>query len=291
MADCKRVDNLKILYDMDERVEKINEAASYVKSRLGGMVPLAGIILGSGLGNLAEEIDEKIVIPYAEIPNFSKSTAVGHKGNLIAGLLSGKFVVAMQGRFHYYEGYPMEQVTLPVRVMKLLGIKYLFVSNAAGGVNFNYRRGDLMIIKDHINLLPNPLIGKNMDEFGPRFPDMTRPYDPELIRKMEVIASECNMKLHEGVYLAGTGPTYETPAEYKLYRLMGADAVGMSTIPEVIVARHCGIPVFGMSVITNEAHDDYAEDYVNDGDDVVKEANAAAERMGILFKKLVGELE
>lgn len=291
MADCKRVDNLKILYDMDERVEKINEAASYVKSRLGGMVPLAGIILGSGLGNLAEEIEEKIVIPYAEIPNFSKSTAVGHKGNLIAGLLSGKFVVAMQGRFHYYEGYPMEQVTLPVRVMKLLGIKYLFVSNAAGGVNFNYRRGDLMIIKDHINLLPNPLIGKNMDEFGPRFPDMTRPYDPELIRKMEVIASECNMKLHEGVYLAGTGPTYETPAEYKLYRLMGADAVGMSTIPEVIVARHCGIPVFGMSVITNEAHDDYAEDYVNDGDDVVKEANAAAERMGILFKKLVGELE
>ena len=291
MADCKRVDNLKILYDMDERVEKINEAASYVKSRLGGMVPLAGIILGSGLGNLAEEIEEKIVIPYAEIPNFSKSTAVGHKGNLIAGLLSGKFVVAMQGRFHYYEGYPMEQVTLPVRVMKLLGIRYLFVSNAAGGVNFNYRRGDLMIIKDHINLLPNPLIGKNMDEFGPRFPDMTRPYDPELIRKMEVIASECNMKLHEGVYLAGTGPTYETPAEYKLYRLMGADAVGMSTIPEVIVARHCGIPVFGMSVITNEAHDDYAEDYVNDGDDVVKEANAAAERMGILFKKLVGELE
>ncbi len=291
MADCKRVDNLKILYDMDERVEKINEAASYVKSRLGGMVPLAGIILGSGLGNLAEEIEEKIVIPYAEIPNFSKSTAVGHKGNLIAGLLNGKFVVAMQGRFHYYEGYPMEQVTLPVRVMKLLGIRYLFVSNAAGGVNFNYRRGDLMIIKDHINLLPNPLIGKNMDEFGPRFPDMTRPYDPELIRKMEVIASECNMKLHEGVYLAGTGPTYETPAEYKLYRLMGADAVGMSTIPEVIVARHCGIPVFGMSVITNEAHDDYAEDYVNDGDDVVKEANAAAERMGILFKKLVGELE
>lgn len=291
MADCKRVDNLKILYDMDERVEKINEAASYVKSRLGGMVPLAGIILGSGLGNLAEEIEEKIVIPYAEIPNFSKSTAVGHKGNLIAGLLNGKFVVAMQGRFHYYEGYPMEQVTLPVRVMKLLGIRYLFVSNAAGGVNFNYRRGDLMIIKDHINLLPNPLIGRNMDEFGPRFPDMTRPYDPELIRKMEVIASECNMKLHEGVYLAGTGPTYETPAEYKLYRLMGADAVGMSTIPEVIVARHCGIPVFGMSVITNEAHDDYAEDYVNDGDDVVKEANAAAERMGILFKKLVGELE
>lgn len=276
---------------MDERVEKINEAAAYVRSRLGGMVPLAGIILGSGLGNLAEEIEDKIVIPYAEIPNFSKSTAVGHKGNLIAGYLSGKYVIAMQGRFHYYEGYPMEQVTLPVRVLKVLGIKYLFVSNAAGGVNFNYRRGDLMIIKDHINLLPNPLIGKNMDEFGPRFPDMTRPYDPALIRKMEAIAAGCNMKLHEGVYLASTGPTYETPAEYKLYRLMGADAVGMSTIPEVIVARHCGIPVFGMSVITNEAHDDFAEDYVNDGDDVVKEANAAAERMGILFRKLVGELE
>lgn len=275
----------------DPRVEKIRTAAEYVAGKIGGRKPLAGIVLGSGLGKLADSIADPVVIPYREIPGFPVSTAVGHKGNFIAGTLGGKTVVAMQGRFHYYEGYSMELVTLPIRVMKVLGIEYLFVSNAAGGVNFDFKIGDLMIIRDHINLLPNPLIGKNMDEFGPRFPDMTRPYDPKLIRKMEVIASECNMKLHEGVYLAGTGPTYETPAEYKLYRLMGADAVGMSTIPEVIVARHCGIPVFGMSVITNEAHDDYAEDYVNDGDDVVKEANAAAERMGILFKKLVGELE
>lgn len=276
---------------MDERVEKICAAAAFVREKLDGKTPVAGIVLGSGLGNLADEIEQKSVIPYSDVPYFSKSTAVGHKGNLIAGFLNGKYVIAMQGRFHYYEGYSMEQVTLPIRVMSMLGIRYLFVSNAAGGVNFNYRRGDLMVIKDHINLLPNPLIGKNMDEFGPRFPDMTRPYDPLLIKKMESIAAENKIKLQKGVYLASTGPTYETPAEYKLYRLMGADAVGMSTIPEVIVARHCGIPVFGMSVITNEAHDDYADDYVNDGDDVVKEANAAAVRMGFLFKKLIGELD
>lgn len=276
---------------MDERVRKIEAAAAHVKEKLGGMAPMAGIVLGSGLGNLAEEIEQKRIVPYSEIPNFCKSTAVGHKGNLIAGYLGGKPVIAMQGRFHYYEGYTMEQVTLPVRVMSLLGIKYLFVSNAAGGVNFNYKRGDLMIIKDHINLLPNPLIGKNMERFGPRFPDMTRPYDTSLIKRMEAIAFANNIKLQKGVYLASSGPTYETPSEYRFYRLIGADAVGMSTIPEVIVARHCGIPVLGISVITNEAHDDYSEDYVNDGDDVVKEANAAAGRMGFLFKKLIGEID
>ena len=277
---------------MDERVASIYSAAEYIKGRIGAsQEPVAGIVLGSGLGKLANKIENPIVIPYKEIPHFPTSTAVGHKGNFIAGTLGGQFVVAMQGRFHYYEGYPMEYVTLPIRVMKVLGIKYLFVSNAAGGVNFNYKVGDLMIIKDHINLLPNPLIGPNMEEFGPRFPDMTRPYSPELIATVEEIADAEGIVLHRGVYLASTGPTYETPAEYKYFRTIGADAVGMSTIPEVIVARHCGIPVFGMSVITNEAHDDYAPDYVNDGDDVVRAANAAADSMSLLFEKTISKLQ
>ena len=275
---------------MDERVLRINEAAEYIKSKIGEQTPYAGIVLGSGLGKLADKIENPIVVSYRDIPNFARSTAVGHKGNFIAGYLGGKFVVAMQGRFHYYEGYPMEQVTLPIRVMKVLGIKYLFVSNAAGGVNFSFKVGDLMIIRDHINLLPNPLIGKNLEDFGPRFPDMTRPYDLSVMALAKEIAHEENITLKEGVYLASTGPTYETPAEYKYFRTIGADAVGMSTIPEVIVARHSSIPVFGISVITNEAHDDYADDYVNDGDDVVKAADAAADRMTLLFTKLIERL-
>ncbi|MEG2848729.1 MAG: purine-nucleoside phosphorylase [Bacteroidales bacterium] len=275
---------------MDERVIKIEEAANYIKARLENRAPLAGIVLGSGLGKLADKIENKIVIPYKEIPNFATSTAIGHKGNLIAGMLGGKFIIAMQGRFHYYEGYPMDLVTLPIRVLKVLGIQYLFVSNAAGGVNLNYKVGDLMVIRDHINLLPNPLIGKNMDDFGPRFSDMTRPYDLNMIKDIEAIALKKGIKLHKGVYLAGTGPTYETPAEYKYFRLIGADAVGMSTVPEVIIARHSNIPVFGMSVITNEAHDDYADNYVNDGDDVVRAANAAADKMTLLFTELISTL-
>lgn len=261
---------------MDERVLKIHKAADYISEKIGARVPLVGIVLGSGLGCLAEKIENPVVIPYKDIPGFPVSTAVGHKGNFIAGTLGGKFVVAMQGRFHYYEGYPMELVTLPIRVMKVLGISYLFVSNAAGGVNFDFKLGDMMVITDHINHLPNPLVGPNMEEFGPRFPDMTRPYDKKLIAKALEIAGELGISLRQGVYFAGTGPSYETPAEYKYFRLIGADAVGMSTIPEVIVARHSDIPVFGVSVITNEAHDDYAEDYVNDGDDVVAAADAAA---------------
>jgi purine-nucleoside phosphorylase len=275
---------------MDPRVEKIMAAADYIAAKLGGVKPFAGIILGSGLGKLADKIENKIVIPYKEIPGFPVSTAVGHKGNFIAGKLGGKDVVAMQGRFHYYEGYPMELVTLPVRVMKVLGIQYLFVSNAAGGVNFDFKVGDLMVITDHISHLPNPLIGPNMEEFGPRFPDMTRPYDPKLRRMAFEIAAGLGYGLKSGVYFASTGPTYETPAEYKYYRLIGADAVGMSTIPEVIVARHSDIPVFGMSVITNEAHDDYADDYVNDGDDVVRAADAAADRMTAIFTNLIERL-
>jgi len=275
---------------MDKRLTAIYEAADYLRERTGGFVPKVGIILGSGLGKLADSIKDPIIIPYAEIPHFSRSTALGHKGNLIFGTIAGKPVCAMQGRFHYYEGYPMEQVTLPVRVMKVLGIKYLFVSNAAGGVNLDYKVGDLMIISDHINRLPNPLVDANLDEFGPRFPDMTRPYDLNLIRKAENIAEQEGIKLFKGVYLAGTGPSYETPAEYRFFRMVGADAIGMSTIPEVIVARHSDIPVFGISVITNEAHGDFAEDFVNDGEDVVKAADAAAGTMTLLFSKLIESL-
>lgn len=275
---------------MDPRVERIMTAAEYIAQKLGGRKPVVGIVLGSGLGKLAEAIEDKTIIPYREIPGFPVSTAVGHKGNFIAGMLGGRFVVAMQGRFHYYEGYTMDLVTLPIRVMKVLGISYLFVSNAAGGVNFDFKVGDLMVITDHINHLPNPLVGPNMAEFGPRFPDMTRPYDLSLRKKASEIAERLGIVLKEGVYFAGTGPSYETPAEYKYFRLIGADAVGMSTIPEVIVARHSDIPVFGMSVITNEAHDDYAEDYFNDADDVVEAADTAADKMTMLFTELITTL-
>lgn len=275
---------------MDERIERIMKAAEYMRSRIGDRKPSVGIVLGSGLGKLADRIEAPITVPYREIPGFPVSTAIGHKGNFIFGRLGGKDVLAMQGRFHYYEGYPMELVTLPIRVMKVLGIGCLFVSNAAGGVNFDFKVGDLMVIRDHINLLPNPLVGRNLDEFGPRFPDMTRPYDPKLIEKAETVAAELGITLKKGVYLAGTGPSYETPSEYRYFRMIGADAVGMSTIPEVIVARHSSIPVFGMSVITNEAHDDYAEDYENNGDDVVAAADAAADRMSLLFARLIESL-
>ena len=265
-------------------------AAEFIAAKLDGKKPFAGIVLGSGLGKLADKIENPIVIPYKDIPGFPVSTAIGHKGNFIAGNLGGKFVVAMQGRFHYYEGYSMEAVTLPIRVMKVLGVQYLFVSNAAGGVNFDFKVGDLMVITDHISHLPNPLIGPNMAEFGPRFPDMTRPYDPKLRRMAFEIAAGLGYSLRSGVYFASSGPSYETPAEYKYYRLIGADAVGMSTIPEVVVARHSDIPVFGMSVITNEAHDDYAEDYVNDGDDVIAAADAAADKMTAIFTQLIERL-
>ena len=275
---------------MDTRAEKIYKAAEYVKEQLGGRVPPAGIVLGSGLGKLADKIENPIIVPYKNIPGFPVSTAIGHKGNFIAGMLGGKFVIAMQGRIHYYEGYTMELVTLPIRVMKVLGISYLFVSNAAGGINFDYRVGDLMIIRDHINLLPNPLIGPNLDDFGPRFPDMTHPYDKKLIAKAEEIAADAGIPLRKGVYIAGTGPSYETPSEWHFYRTIGADAVGMSTVPEVIVARHSEIPVFGMSVITNEAQKDFAEDYKNDGDDVVKAADAAADKMTYIFTKIIESL-
>ncbi len=272
---------------MDPRTEKIQGAVGCLRGRLQGRSPQVGVVLGSGLGRLAESIEDPLVVPYRDIPGFPVSTAVGHKGNFIVGTLGGKTVIAMQGRIHYYEGYGMENVVLPIRVMMGLGIRCLLVSNAAGGVSYGLHLGDLMIIQDHINLLPNPLIGPNMEAFGPRFPDMTRPYDPSLIKLARKLAAEMGIALKQGVYLGDTGPSYETPAEYKFYRTIGADAVGMSTVPEVIVARHAGIPVFGMSVITNEAHDDYSEDYENDGEDVVKAAAAAADKMTSLFIKLI----
>ena len=275
---------------MNPRIELVNRLVDVMKSRMNGLKPELGIVLGSGLGSLADEIQNPLVIPYRELPGFPVSTATGHKGNFIIGQLGGKTVIAMQGRIHYYEGYGMDLVVLPIRVMIGTGIKTLIVSNAAGGTNLSFHVGDLMIIKDHINLLPNPLIGPNLDEFGPRFPDMTRPYDPALIHLAFKLAKELGIQLQQGVYLASTGPSYETPAEYKYFRTIGADAVGMSTIPEVIAARHAGIPVFGISVITNEAHDDYADDYVNDGEDVVEAANAAAHKMSALIQRMIEKL-
>jgi len=275
---------------MDPRIEKIHTAADYVTDVLAGRKPEIGIVLGSGLGKLADQIENPLVVPYKDIPGFPVSTAIGHKGNFIVGQLGGKCIIAMQGRIHYYEGYGMDLVVLPIRVMMTVGIKKLFVSNAAGGVSFDLHIGDLMIIKDHINLLPNPLIGPNMDHLGPRFPDMTRPYDPSLIALAKQVAADQGITLKEGVYVGGTGPSYETPAEYKYFRLIGGAAVGMSTVPEVIAARHAGVPVFGISVITNEAHDDYAEDYVNDGDEVVVAANKAADKMTALIREMIERL-
>ena len=275
---------------MDARLEKIYNAADCLRDLLGERQPEIGIVLGSGLGKLADQILDPLVIPYKKVPGFPVSTAIGHKGNFIVGKLGGKCVIAMQGRIHYYEGYGMDLVVLPIWVMISVGIRKLFVSNAAGGVNYDLHVGDLMIIKDHINLLPNPLIGPNLDKLGPRFPDMTRPYDPSLIKLAESVAEEQGIVLKKGVYVGGTGPSYETPAEYKYFRLIGGDAVGMSTVPEVIAARHAGVPVFGVSVITNEAHDDYAEDYVNDGHDVVVAADAAADRMTALIREMIERL-
>lgn len=264
-----------------------DQAAEYIKTRTKYR-PTTAIILGSGLGKLADSISEADIIPYSDIPHFKASTAVGHKGNLIFGLLDRTPVMAMQGRFHYYEGYTMQEVTFPVRVMSRLGIRRLLVSNAAGGINPAFAVGDLMIITDHINFMPNPLIGKNIDEMGPRFPDMTTVYSRALRKRAHAAAAELGVTLREGVYVAETGPTYETPAEYRMFAMLGGDAVGMSTIPEVIVARHCGMEIFGMSVITNCAKD-LSESCQNDGDDVVRAADRAADTMTELFKRMVNE--
>ena len=231
-------------------LKKIKEAVAYINERITE-IPKVGIILGSGIGDLANEIDADIKISYDEIPNFPVSTVKGHLGQLIFGKLNGVDVVAMHGRFHFYEGYNMQEVTLPVRVMKLLGISSLFVSNASGGVNETFEVGDIMLITDHINLMPNPLIGANIDDHGPRFPDMSEAYDKKLLSAAKKIARHKGINYKTGVYAAVSGPTYETPAEYKYISVLGADAVGMSTVPEVIVARHMGLPVFAVSVISD----------------------------------------
>lgn len=232
-------------------LEKIKETAEYIRAQMTTQ-PHIGIILGTGLGNLATQITDRLEIPYKSIPNFPISTVEGHSGKLIIGKLGGVDVMAMQGRFHYYEGYNMKEVTFPVRVMHAVGIDTLFVSNASGGVNPDFEIGDLMIITDHINVFPeHPLRGKNYNELGPRFPDMSEAYDKQLIAKAKQIASENNIRVVEGVYVGTQGPTFETPAEYRYFRAIGGDAVGMSTVPEVIVANHAGMRVFGMSIITD----------------------------------------
>lgn len=232
-------------------LEKIKETAEYIRSQMTTQ-PHIGIILGTGLGNLAMQITDRQEIPYQSIPNFPVSTVEGHSGKLIIGKLGGVDVLAMQGRFHYYEGYNMKEVTFPVRVMHAVGIDTLFVSNASGGVNPDFEIGDLMIITDHINVFPeHPLRGKNYNELGPRFPDMSEAYDKQLIAKAKQIASANNIRVVEGVYVGTQGPTFETPAEYRYFRAIGGDAVGMSTVPEVIVANHAGMRVFGMSIITD----------------------------------------
>ncbi len=234
-------------------LEKINESAEYILKNCD-YKPNIGIVLGSGLGELGEKIEESTVIDYSDIPNFPISTVEGHKGRLIIGKLEGKNVLAMQGRFHYYEGYPIKDVTFPIRVMKAIGIETLIVTNAAGGCNINFKPGDLMIIKDHINFAGvNPLIGKNYDELGIRFLDMSRAYDRQLIQLAKNVSKEIDIDLKEGVYMWFSGPTFETPSEIKMATLLGADAVGMSTVPEVIVANHGGMRVLGISCITNMA--------------------------------------
>jgi len=257
-----------------------------VRSRIGSFDPEVGIILGTGLGDFADKIDLCCQIDYKDIPGFPVSTVQGHRGRMIFGEIEGRRVVAMQGRFHFYEGYAMTQVTLPVRVMKLLGIRYLFVSNASGGINPSFRVGDLMIITDHINLMPNPLIGPNIEELGPRFPDMHNCYDKELIARATRIAEREQIKLQYGVYVGGTGPTFETQAEYRYFKAIGGDAAGMSTVPEVIVARHMSIPVFGVSVITNCGLSEEAGDH----EDVQLQGRKAGIRMEKLFREMLKTL-
>lgn len=264
--------------------KRILETAEWLKARMTTQ-PETAIILGTGLGELAKEIDKEQVIPYTEIPHFPVSTVEGHAGCLIFGKLGGKDILAMEGRFHYYEGYDMKQVTFPIRVMRELGIKTLFVSNAAGGTNPAFEIGDLMIITDQINFMPeNPLRGANIPQ-GPRFPDMGHAYDPQLIQLADAIADEKGIKVQHGVYLATQGPTYETPSEYRMFARWGADAVGMSTVPEVIVARHCGIRCFGISIITDLGG--MEEVVLITHEDVQKAAAEAQPRMATIMGEMI----
>ena len=266
-------------------IQKIKEATKFLQEHTNHFVPQTGIILGTGLGGLVKHIEIEYTVDYGLIPHFPVSTVEGHSGRLIFGRLGGRRVVAMQGRFHYYEGYTTQQVVFPVRVMKFLGIEQLFVSNASGGMNTSFRVGDLMVITDHINLIPNPLIGPNIDELGPRFPDMKHAYDPQLIKLASEIAAQENIKLQYGCYVGLTGPTFETPMEYHYVKAIGGDAVGMSTTPEIIAARHMGLPCFGMSIITDLASDDSVSH-----EEVQKQGAFAEEKMSALFLRMLKQL-
>jgi purine-nucleoside phosphorylase len=264
---------------------KVQETVKFLQNK-GISTPDYGIILGTGLGNLVEKITIEISIPYAEIPNFPVSTVAGHSGELIFGTIGTKKIVAMRGRFHFYEGWTMEQTVFPVRVMKYLGVENLIVSNASGGVNPKFKVGDIMLITDHINFMPvHPLHGKNDDRFGPRFVDMHEAYSKKMIAKMEQIAEKMNVEIHKGIYLALQGPTFETPAEYKMVKILGADAVGMSTVPEVIVAKHMGMTVFGISVITDLGVEGIVEAVSHE--EVQKVAKISEKTVGKLVEEFV----
>jgi purine-nucleoside phosphorylase len=271
----------KIMKQLKETVKFLQKAYK--------QTPQIGVVLGSGLSNFAEEIEVEKAIDYADIPNFPVSTVQGHSGKLIFGNMGGKRIVAMAGRFHYYEGYSSEEVIFPVRVMKLLGIEALLLSNAAGGVNPTFKVGDMMIITDHIGIdMHNPLIGKNVKELGPRFPDMSQPYNKEFIKKAKEIAAKNNIPIREGVYFGVTGPTYETRAEYKMIHVMGGDAVGMSTVQECIAANHMKLPVFAMSVITDVGIRE--EENVITHEEVLEAAKATEPKFAIIFKELIAAL-
>lgn len=269
--------------------QALEDSVKYIKHKIGDFTPEVGIVLGTGLGALVNEIDVAYSIMYSSIPNFPISTLEFHSGKLIFGILNGKKVVAMQGRLHYYEGYSMQQITFPIRVMKLLGIAHLFVSNAAGSLNPEFRKGELMIIHDHINLQPeSPLRGLNHTNLGPRFPDMSQPYNHDLIEKGLNIAKEANITCHKGVYVAVTGPNLETKAEYKYLRVIGGDAVGMSTVPEVIVANHMGLPVFAISVLTDEGFP--ADLKPVSVEEIIETAAKAEPKMTLVLSKLISGL-
>lgn len=269
-------------------ITKIKEATAYIQNLLTA-VPEAGIVLGSGLGSFTNEIKTEVEIPYADIPHFPVSTVKGHNSKLIFGELSGKKVLVMAGRFHYYEGYSAQDVVFPIRVMKMLGIKQLLLSNAAGGTNPDFKVGDLMIITDHISQFHvNPLVGQNLEELGTRFPDMTEPYKKDLIAKAKTIASAAGYDVKTGVYIGVTGPTFETKAEYKMVHILGADAVGMSTVQEVIAAVHMGLPVFAISVITDLGIRE--EENVITHEEVLQAAKEAEPKLTHIFKEMIAQL-
>ena len=270
-------------------LENIRSTTAYIQSRINGFEPEVGIILGTGLGGLVSEMEIEKQLMYSNIPDFPISTLEFHSGKLIFGILAGKKTVAMQGRLHYYEGYSMQQITFPVRIMKMLGIKTLFVSNASGALNPDFRKGDLMIIEDHINLQPdNPLRGNNDEQLGPRFPDMSEPYRHDMIEKGLEIAAKNSITCHKGVYVSVTGPNLETRAEYRYLRIIGGDAVGMSTVPEVIVANHMGLPVFAISVLTDEGFPEQLQPV--SVEDIIAIAKQAEPKMTLILKELIARL-